>query len=147
MVCFATSEYQRSQNCSKEYKYVLQRGKPVIPVIMESDFAPSGDLAVLFGQTPRVNMPLNGDAFEGLMAEILGMIKYTFEQIKPQGPWVMLSYQRDCQAQVTRVADRLRQCGVTVWIDVEQLSKYESNVEGLSHAVEKAQVSKVQTRS
>ncbi len=74
------------------------------------------------------------------MAEILGLIRSTFERIKPQGPWVMLSYQRECRAQAMRVADRLKQRGASVWIDVEQLSKYENDAEGMPHAVENAQV-------
>ncbi len=67
-MCFATAQYQRE--CAREYEYVSERRKPVIPVIMEHGFEPSSALGLLFGQIQRVHMTSPSE-FDGAVEEIL----------------------------------------------------------------------------
>lgn len=47
VVCFMTQAYQDSANCKLELKFAQQSGVPIIPVMMQADFAAKGWLAIL----------------------------------------------------------------------------------------------------
>ena len=47
LICFMTQAYQDSVNCKLELKFAQQSGVPIIPVMMQADFAAKGWLAIL----------------------------------------------------------------------------------------------------
>ena len=47
VVCFMTQAYQDSANCKLELKFAQQSGVPIIPVMMQADFAAKGWLGIL----------------------------------------------------------------------------------------------------
>lgn len=47
VICFMTQAYQESANCKLELKFAQQSGVPIIPVMMQADFAAKGWLAIL----------------------------------------------------------------------------------------------------
>ena len=47
LICFMTQAYQDSVNCKLELKFAQQSGVPIIPIMMQADFAAKGWLAIL----------------------------------------------------------------------------------------------------
>ena len=60
VVCFMTPAYQDSANCKLELKFAQQSGVPIIPVMMQANFTPSGWLGIL--TAGAIWVPLHSDA-------------------------------------------------------------------------------------
>ena len=60
IICMS-SEYQASPDCRMEAEYAYSKGKPVIPVITEQGFKPTGWLGLLVAG--KVNYDLTGEKY------------------------------------------------------------------------------------
>ena len=49
VVPFMTEKYESSTNCKLELKFSQQTGVPIVPVLMQQDYSPSGWLGLLTG--------------------------------------------------------------------------------------------------
>ena len=74
MVCFMTPAYQDSKNCALELKFAAQIGVPIVPVMLQEDFAASGWLGILTAGllwTRLWDPSTHAEDIESLMQQVL----------------------------------------------------------------------------
>ena len=74
VIVFATSDYQKSRNCSLEADYIYELRRPVLPIKLEAGFRARDWLGILLGSSLYVRLlpeDLSGPSFEQKLDEIL----------------------------------------------------------------------------
>ena len=66
VICFMSQAYQDSANCKLELKFAQQSGVPIIPVMMQANFAAKGWLAILTAGSIWTPMHESGSVLDGV---------------------------------------------------------------------------------
>ena len=75
LICFMSKRYQESANCKLELKFAQQSGVPIIPVMMQKDYAAGGWLGII--SAGKKWTPLYDDAtFEDGIGAIITEIRH-----------------------------------------------------------------------
>jgi hypothetical protein len=78
LICFMTQAYQGSVNCKLELKFAQQSGVPIIPVMMQANFAAKGWLAILTAGsiwTPMHDRASVPDGVDNLITQVQHVLR------------------------------------------------------------------------
>ena len=82
LICFMSKRYQESANCKLELKFAQQSGVPIVPVMMQKDYAAGGWLGII--SAGKKWTPLYDDAtFEDGIEAIITEIRHAVPDARP----------------------------------------------------------------